>query len=130
MTGNRTKRGDYKVGYGRPPKSGQFKPGQSGNPAGRPKLRKTAHDFLIEEALRRVRVKTGDKVINIERQSALMRRLFDLGLQGDIAAIRLILTHLHTAQMAAEQNPPAPPLSDDELAVWLLLSGSKEEKNG
>ena len=28
---------DYEVGYGKPPKSGQFKPGQSGNPKGRPK---------------------------------------------------------------------------------------------
>ena len=27
----------YRVGYGRPPKEYQFKPGQSGNPKGRPK---------------------------------------------------------------------------------------------
>ena len=28
---------DYEVGYGKPPKSGQFKKGISGNPPGRPK---------------------------------------------------------------------------------------------
>ena len=28
---------EYPVGYGKPPKSGQFKKGQSGNPKGRPK---------------------------------------------------------------------------------------------
>jgi len=28
---------DYEVGFGRPPKHGQFKPGMSGNPSGRPK---------------------------------------------------------------------------------------------
>lgn len=28
---------DYKVGYGKPPKSSQFKKGQSGNPNGRPR---------------------------------------------------------------------------------------------
>lgn len=27
----------YEVGYGRPPKATQFKPGQSGNPKGRPR---------------------------------------------------------------------------------------------
>jgi Family of unknown function (DUF5681) len=27
----------YKVGYGKPPKGGQFKRGKSGNPKGRPK---------------------------------------------------------------------------------------------
>lgn len=31
------KKKDYEIGYGRPPKSGQFKSGQSGNPNGRPK---------------------------------------------------------------------------------------------
>jgi hypothetical protein len=31
------KRSDYEVGFGRPPKSSQFKPGKSGNPLGRPK---------------------------------------------------------------------------------------------
>ena len=29
--------GDYEVGFGKPPKHGQFKRGQSGNPKGRPK---------------------------------------------------------------------------------------------
>ena len=29
---------DYEVGYGRPPKNSQFKPGQSGNPRGRRKV--------------------------------------------------------------------------------------------
>ncbi|WP_237478309.1 DUF5681 domain-containing protein [Lichenibacterium dinghuense] len=29
--------GDYEVGYGKPPKSGQFRKGQSGNPKGRTK---------------------------------------------------------------------------------------------
>ncbi len=32
---------DPEVGYGRPPKAAQFKPGQSGNPNGRPKGAKT-----------------------------------------------------------------------------------------
>jgi hypothetical protein len=33
----RSKSSPYKVGYGRPPKATQFKPGKSGNPKGRPK---------------------------------------------------------------------------------------------
>ena len=30
--------GDYEVGYGKPPVNTQFKPGQSGNPKGRPRF--------------------------------------------------------------------------------------------
>jgi hypothetical protein len=38
---------DYEVGYGRPPIHTRFKPGQSGNPAGRPK---GAQNFATEIA--------------------------------------------------------------------------------
>lgn len=36
---------EYDIGYGKPPVSGQFKPGQSGNPKGRPKVDKSNVDF-------------------------------------------------------------------------------------
>ena len=31
----------YEVGYGRPPRHSQFRPGESGNPGGRPKGRRS-----------------------------------------------------------------------------------------
>ena len=40
---------DEKVGYRRPPKKSRFKPGQSGNPKGRPKGTKNLKRDLIEE---------------------------------------------------------------------------------
>src|SRR5271166_56979 len=74
--------GDYGVGYARPPKATQFQPGCSGNRAGRPKGRPSVDEIMLEEAARLAKVKIGDKVVHIDKDRALMRRLFDLGLQG------------------------------------------------
>jgi len=40
---------EYEVGFGKPPKDTQFKPGQSGNTAGRPKGSKNLKADLLEE---------------------------------------------------------------------------------
>jgi hypothetical protein len=43
---------DSDVGYGRPPRAHQFKPGQSGNPTGRPRGAKSEATMLRENSLR------------------------------------------------------------------------------
>lgn len=47
-----TSKKDYEVGYGKPPKATQFKPGQSGHPQGRPKKRKVGKQEIdLDELL-------------------------------------------------------------------------------
>jgi hypothetical protein len=46
----REQRGDYEVGYGKPPRHTRFAKGQSGNPRGRPRGAKN-FNTLLEEAL-------------------------------------------------------------------------------
>ncbi len=46
---DQTSTGGYDVGYRKPPKHTRFKPGQSGNPRGRPKGTKNLKTDLIEE---------------------------------------------------------------------------------
>ncbi len=115
--------GDYGVGYARPPKATQFQPGSSGNRAGRPKGRPSVDEIMLEEAARLAKVKIGDKVVHIDKDRALMRRLFDWGLQGNLHAIRLVMSRLAQAQAAlgAMANPEEP-LTEDELAVLKLIS--------
>ena len=92
MSSNKPKKapkGDYAVGYARPPKANQFQPGQSGNLGGRPRGRPSLDELLLEEAARVVKFQAGDKIMHMDRDRALMRKLFDMALNGKVPAIQL-----------------------------------------
>lgn len=80
------------VGYGKPPKSGQFKRGRSGNPAGRPKKQPTPLAEKINDVLfapmeyrERGKVKVGT------RHELGIRMQVDRAAAGDIAAAENVL---------------------------------------
>jgi hypothetical protein len=114
--------GDYPVGYGRPPSATQFQPGQSGNPAGRPRGRPSLDELFLEEAARVVKVKVGDKIEHIDRDRALLRKLFDMALLGKVQAIQLVIARLAQAQAAliAKADPQAP-LTEEEIALLAMI---------
>lgn len=78
---------DYEVGYSRPPKHTRFKPGQSGNPRGRPKgakgLNTIAHDVLTEKVTLRTAV--GPK--RVSKMEAALHKLMEKGFSGDLRAL-------------------------------------------
>ena len=64
----------YEVGYGKPPVHTQFKPGQSGNPKGRPKGAKNKRPklneerlkgIILDEAYRDITVRDGDRPLDL-----------------------------------------------------------------
>ena len=116
-------KGDYEVGYARPPAEHQWPPGRSGNPSGRPAGRPSIDELLLEEAARLVKFKIGDKVKHIDRDRALMRKLYDTALQGNLRAMGMIVDRLRQAQaaLAAKADPEAP-LTEEEIALIDMLS--------
>ena len=92
-------KGDYSVGYGRPPTHSRFQPGQSGNPAGRRKGHPSVGEIFMKEAARLIKVKRGDNVETITKYEAVIRRLLQSAIEGDIPAARLVL-------MGLSQNAP------------------------
>jgi Family of unknown function (DUF5681) len=111
--------GAYPVGYCQPPKN-QFVKGTSGNISGLPKGLPSPQQILVEEAARLVKVKIGDQTIQMSKHHALMRKLLDIGMGGDVGAIRLSLAYLSPAhaELAGAAPNIEPPLTEAEIAVF------------
>ena len=83
---------DYEVGFGKPPKSTQFKPGHSGNPKGRPKGTKNLKTDLAEELSEKIVVHEGGNSKKISKQRAVVKTLITNTLKGDARAASSLLS--------------------------------------
>jgi hypothetical protein len=79
------------VGYKRPPAERRFKPGQSGNPAGRPKGRKNFATLVRRLLVGDIEVSVGGKKRKMSRVEALLVGLFNKAIAGDLKALPLAL---------------------------------------
>jgi len=100
---------EYEVGYKKPPKSGQFKTGQSGNPKGRPKGRKSMNVIIDDVLRKKVTLREGGKSKKVSQIEALIRRVMNDGLKGNSRATDQVLKLLQMMSSIAEQSA----LSDD-----------------
>ena len=80
------------VGYGKPPKSGQFKKGQSGNPKGRPKGSLDYTTYVQQMLSAQVTVTEGGKRKRVSSLQATLMRLAEKSLKGDMRAIEKVLS--------------------------------------
>ncbi|WP_428039521.1 DUF5681 domain-containing protein [Candidatus Avelusimicrobium fimicolum] len=78
----------YEVGYGKPPKKTQFKPGQSGNPKGRTKgSRNGIYTYVQRELNSSITLTDGTR---ITKEQGLARQLTNKALRGDIQSQKLL----------------------------------------
>ncbi len=89
---------EYEVGYAKPPVASRFKPGQSGNPKGRPKGAKNRRpalseermkDIILDEAYRTITVRDGDRSVSVPMAQAIIRSLAVNAAKGQHRAQRL-----------------------------------------
>ena len=82
----------YEVGYGKPPLSGRFRAGVSGNPKGRPKRKPTPLAERIKTVLNapiEYREKGRTKIATYRELS--LKVLVDRAISGDLGAAELVL---------------------------------------
>lgn len=79
------------VGYKNPPKHTQFKPGQSGNPKGRPKKSKNLKTEILELMDQTIIIHEGGKPKQVTGRQALLMALFAKAVKGNVAAAEKLL---------------------------------------
>ncbi|WP_108816927.1 DUF5681 domain-containing protein [Loktanella sp. Alg231-35] len=110
----------YDVGFAKPPARTQFKPGQSGNPKGRPRGSKNRRpalneerlkDIVLDEAYRNITVRDGDRNVSIPMAQAVVRAMAVNAAKGQHRAQRLFAEMLSSTERQNKQ------LADDWLST-------------
>ncbi len=122
--------GTYEVGYARPPESHRFKPGQSGNPKGRPKGAMGIAASLKRELEAKVTVREGDRQVKMTKAEALAKRLVSKALAGELPAIKMLaaldegLSGHVLAPSAEAEAASGPEQTDRDLLKWFMSLAS------
>jgi hypothetical protein len=103
------------VGYKRPPRKHQFRPGQSGNPSGRPKGARNFKSELREELSELVTVRDGDREIEVSKQRALIKSMVAAAIDGNQRAAASVLAMCVRMLADAEEDEAIESVEDRDI---------------
>ena len=93
----------YEVGYGKPPKHTRFKPGQSGNPKGRPRGAPNLRTVFTKAVQETVTIREGDKTRNLSKARAIIQVTLNNALKGDPKALATFIQLARSAGLMDEE---------------------------
>jgi Family of unknown function (DUF5681) len=101
-----TEPNDNASGYKHPPERSRFKPGQSGNPRGRPKGARNLKTDLTALMKKRVAIREDGELRRVSRQEAMLLSLFDKAVRGDVKASSQMIAMLMKMEVHAAPSEP------------------------
>jgi hypothetical protein len=123
---------DYTVGYGRPPEGSRFKPGQSGNPRGRPKAQTSTAEMLAAALTMSVSVTENGQRKRMSALALLFRSLVRDALRGNKDAVRSLAMFMKaypfTPEMARSEDDPGARVREklDRMAKNLAIERARQ----
>ncbi|MEO6113654.1 MAG: DUF5681 domain-containing protein [Sphingomicrobium sp.] len=121
------------VGYGQPPLHSRFKPGRSGNPRGRPTSKRATEAIVHDVLSQKIWVTIDGRRKRVAVEVAILLRLREQALKGDLRAARLLLELKRGSSTAVDPEPAGELMSHEDLAI-LASAGlhltKKEQDDG
>ncbi len=115
------------VGYGKTPVLTRFRPGQSGNPRGRPKGARGLRAELRAELDERVTITQDGKTKRLPKRRVILKALAVKAAKGDVRAADKIISLIIQMEGFEDQRTDRKSLSDNDLQILdLLLSDDPE----
>tara|TARA_R110000765_G_scaffold420136_2_gene524872 strand:- start:374 stop:766 length:393 start_codon:yes stop_codon:yes gene_type:complete len=117
------------IGYGKPPKKSQFKPGKSGNAKGRPKGGISLKTALRRELEAKLVVKEQGKTRKMSKLEALAKRLVTDALNGNPRALAELLrqVNLHLPDEPDLDTGQLPAAKDDAAILMAFAKRAAAE---
>ncbi|WP_419696280.1 DUF5681 domain-containing protein [Mesorhizobium muleiense] len=101
---------NYEVGYGKPPAERKFRPGRSGNPAGRPRGSKNKMkdsdlaSIVLSEAQRHIKINDGERSVKMTVAQAIIRAIDINAMKGNPHAQRQATDLIAAAERLKEKD--------------------------
>jgi hypothetical protein len=93
------------VGYGNPPIYSQFRKGQSGNPAGRPRISKDFTAITRRMLLERVAITENGRRQTLSKQEVILKQIVNKALKGNNRFRALLLEYVPAMDLLLRRRP-------------------------
>ena len=106
-------RRDYEVGYGKPPKRTQFKPGQSGNPKGRRTGSQNFKSHVCSALNERIAVTQDGRRQVVTKLKLIATQLVNSAVKGNLKSMEFLIRFMDIMDASPGPGANGPVLTDD-----------------